>query len=321
MANKMYKRVIPYVLILPAVILLGIFVYGAANGVLQGFGIAPYLGRTDFTFDYYLAAWTDESLISSIRYSLYIAAVSSLGAVIGGVVLSAALVRLNAGRTIQLLGLQIPLMTAHMVIALGLLALLSSTGLVPRILYAAGLIDSMQSFPTILGAVNGSGILLVYLWKEIPFVAFCTITVMSHIGNRYTEAAACLGANPIRTFFSITLPLCKSTIMKAFLIVFAFAFGAYEIPYLLGPTLPKALPVLAYIEFQNPNLLNHFYAMALNGITTGITFVLALIYYLIMRRGETQNSRIPHGVQRQKNQRYIRSENVDIVPAEVEFLP
>jgi putative spermidine/putrescine transport system permease protein len=280
----MAKRAIPYLLILPSLILLGIFMYGAINGVLQGFGIAPYLGRTEFTLEYYLASLSDESLISSIRYSLYIATVSSLGAVIGGVALSAALTRLGAGRNMQLLGVQIPIMTAHMVVALGLLALFSSTGLIPRLLYTAGLIEDMQSFPTLLGATNGSGIILVYLWKEIPFVAFCTITLMSHIGDRYAEAAACLGANQLRTFFSITLPLCREAIMKAFLIVFAFAFGSYEIPFLLGPTLPKTLPVLAYIEFQSPDLLNHFYAMALNGITTGFTLILALIYYFIMRR-------------------------------------
>ena len=55
-------------------------------------------------------------------------------------------------------------------------------------------------------------------------------------------------------------------IKKAFLIILAFSFGAYELPFLLGPTLPKALPVQAYIEYLSPDLLNRPYAMALNGL-------------------------------------------------------
>ena len=72
--------------------------------------------------------------------------------------------------------------------------------------------------------------------------------------------------------------------------VFAFAFGSYEIPFLLEPTVPKALPVLAYIEFQDPDIINRCYAMALNGIMAGICTVLCIIYYVVLQR-----ERVPKG--------------------------
>jgi putative spermidine/putrescine transport system permease protein len=72
--------------------------------------------------------------------------------------------------------------------------------------------------------------------------------------------------------------------VKAALVVFAFVFGSYEIPFLLGPTLPKALPILAYIEFQDPNIVNRCYSMALNGVTTLLCTVLAIVYFVILQR-------------------------------------
>ncbi len=285
MINRKLKRALaPYVLIAPACVLLLVFLYGVANGIVQGFGIMPFLGMTTPTLDYYAQALSHPELIASIKYSLYLAAVSSALAVVGGVVLSAALTQAKASRLFQLLGVQVPISTAHMLVAIAAVCLFAGSGLVPRILAALGFTTLAESFPTVVGAASGWGIIFVYLWKEIPFVAFCTVTIMANISEKFGEAAAGLGASPARTFFGITLPLCKGAIVKAFLIVFAFAFGSYEIPFLLGPTLPKALPVLAYIEFQDPDLMNRCYAMALNGIMALICTVLAAAYFAVLQR-------------------------------------
>ena len=52
----------------------------------------------------------------------------------------------------------------------------------------------------------------------------------------------------------VTLPLCMNTVLSGFLIIFVFALGAYELPFILGATIPKALPVLAYLEYTKPDL-------------------------------------------------------------------
>ena len=147
-----------------------------------------------------------------------------------------------------------------------LVSLYAGSGLFPRLHFWLGVIDDVGVFPSIIGGASGWGIILVYLWKEIPFVAFYTATIMMHVSSRYGEAAETLGASSLRSCFSVTLPLCKGALTKAFLIVFAFSFGAYEVPFLLGPTLKKALTVLAYLEFQNPDILNRSYAMAINAL-------------------------------------------------------
>lgn len=282
--RKIKASIVPYILIAPSVALVAIFLYGVAQGVLQGFGVMPFLGMTDPTVAYFKEALGRSDLLESLAFSFSISVISSVGAVIGGIVLSAVLTQLKSMRFLRVLNVSIPLMTAHALVALMAVSLFSGSGLFPRFLHVLGLADSVNSFSSIVGEPSGWGIMLVYLWKEIPFVAFCVISIMEGVSARYGEAAMTLGASPLRNFFSVTLPLCKGAILKAFLVVFAFSFGAYEVPFLLGPTLPKALPVLAYVEFQNPDIMNRCYAMAINSLMVFICSALAAVYFAVLQR-------------------------------------
>ena len=287
--NRLVRRrcgraIAPYLLMAPALVLVAVFLYGVVNGVLQGFGIMPFIGMADFTFEYWAEALTRSDLAASVGFSLYIALVSSVVALAGGIVLSAALCAVRRTRLLALIDVQIPLMCAHILVVLAAVSLFSGSGLVPRILYHLGLVSAPTDFPSVVGDPSGWGILATYVWKEVPFVAFCTVTLMGHVSDRFGEAAAAMGASPVRSFLTVTLPLCKGALLKAFLVVFAFAFGAYEVPFLLGPTSPKALPVLAYLEFQNPDIANRCVAMALNGIMAAVTTAAAAAYFAVLRR-------------------------------------
>ncbi len=283
-SRRAKRKAAPYLLVLPALLLLGVFVYGVGSGIIQGFGIMPFLDRTTFTLEYYEQALTRADLAGSIMFSLYFSLVSAGVAVVGGVALSALMTRARTGRVMRLFGIQVPITTMHAVVALAVICLFSGAGLFPRVLHAVGLAPDATWFPSVVGAPSGWGIIVVYAWKEIPFVAFMTITIMMNISSTLGEAARTLGAGSLRAFFGITLPLCRGAILRAFLVVFAFAFGSYEIPFLLEPTVPKALPVLAYIEFQDPDIINRCYAMALNGIMAGICTLLCVAYYVVLQR-------------------------------------
>lgn len=289
-SRRARRKAAPYLMVLPALLLLAVFAYGVGSGVVQGFGVMPFLDRTEPTLAYYEEALTRSDLLDSILFSLYLSAVSSVGALIGGVALSAVMTRAKASRFVRLAGIQVPIATMHALVALALICLFTGAGLFPRLLHVVGLAPDATAFPSVVGAPSGWGIIAVYLWKEIPFVAFTTLTIMMNISASYGEAASTLGASSLRTFSSVTLPLCRGPILRAFLVVFAFAFGSYEIPFLLEPTVPKALPVLAYIEFQDPDIINRCYAMALNGIMAGICTVLCIIYYVVLQR-----ERVPKG--------------------------
>lgn len=155
---------------------------------------------------------------------------------------------------------QLPIVVPHVVVALFIVNIFSQNGLLARMAFALGIIGDQQDFPVIVYNANGMGVILAYLWKEIPFIIYFVIALMANINGNLGEAAVNLGAGRIQSFCRVTLPLCAHTILSGFLIIFVFALGAYELPVLLGATAPKALPVLAYIQYTHPDLRNRPYA-------------------------------------------------------------
>ena len=275
----------PLLLLLPFLFLLAVFLLELCSGLVQSFGIVPSLGLTEPTLRYYQKLFCSDELWQSLGYSLYLSVVSSVLAVIGGVLLCSALVLSGKakGRKKMVGMLQLPIMLPHVVVALFAMNLLSQSGLLARLLYALGMISGQESFPDLLFDQAGVGIILSYLWKEIPFVAFF-VTLMAAINENLGQAARNLGASPIQAFFRVTLPLCMPAIKNAFLIVLAFSFGAYELPFLLGPTTPKALPVAAYLEYISPDLKNRPRAMAMNSIVLFISLGMAWLYYCLFQQ-------------------------------------
>lgn len=289
--RKIGAKLVPYLLIAPTCVFLFFFLYGAANGVIQGLGYLPYLGMTELTLEYYATVLTRSDLASGIQFSLYLASVTCAISTVLGVALSAMLCQTKASRVVQLFTTRVPMYTATLIVALAVTTLFTPTGMVPRLLFAVGIIDDYSQWPSVIANNSGYGIILSYAWRELAFIAYFTFSIMSHISGTYSEAARTLGASNLRVFFSVTLPLCKGTILRAALIIFASVFGGYEVALLLGPTLPKALPVLAYYEFSKLDMVNQTYGMALNGIATFICFALAIVYNIVATRERKEQDR------------------------------
>lgn len=278
------SRLGAFLLLTPQLLLSAVFLAGLAGGLLQSLGVVPAAGLRIPTLYYYQEVFLEESLLSSLLFSLWLSLVSSLLAAAGGVMLCAALVLSGRarGRTARLL--QMPVVVPHAVVALFTVMLFSRSGIFSRLLYTTGWIPSQEAFPSLLYGRGGAGVIIAYLWKEIPFVAFFTVSLMAGISESFGEAARNLGASRWGAFRRVTLPLCLPAVGNAFLIVFAFSFGAYELPFLLGATMPKALPVRAYLEYTHPDLRNRPYAMALNGVMLLISLLAAVLYFRLMKK-------------------------------------
>ncbi len=280
----MKKKCMPYILLIPQIILTLLFLIGLANGLIQSLGIVPAFGLTEPTLRYYQEILTRPDMAESILFSLKIALISSVTATLGGIVICGICVIGNyTGSYIQRM-IQLPVIVPHVVVALFIINIFSQNGLLARLAYALGFITDQQQFPIIIYNTEGIGIILAYVWKELPFIVYFVIAMMANINNRLGEAAINLGAGKWQAFFRITLPLCKNTIISGFLIIFVFALGSYELPLLLGATKPKALPILAYQQYIHPDLKNRPYAMALNGVVLLISLICAFVYYLLMKK-------------------------------------
>ncbi len=280
----MKKKITPYILLVPQLILGAIFIIGLGTGIIQSLGVIPAFGLTEPTLKYYKEILTRSDILQSLKYSLYIAFVSAFFATSIGTILCAILVNLRQVKGKVMRVVQIPIIVPHVIVALFAINILSQNGILARIGAQLGLISDQQQFPLLLYDGHGIGVILAYLWKEIPFIVYFVIALMANISDSLGEAATNLGANRIQVFWKITLPLCLNTILSGFLIIFVFALGAYELPFILGATLPRALPVLAYIEYSKPDLLARPYAMAINGLMIAVSCSVAVIYYILLSR-------------------------------------
>lgn len=279
-----YSKIKPYLMILPVVLLLGVFLLGLINGLLESFGIMPAVGLTEFTLSYYKEVFANVDLTTSLFLSLYISLVTSLIAVVVGVLISVAATASGLVKSKFFEIVKIPVIVPHTVSALLMINLFSQSGIIARIAYQFQLIQGQEGFLPLMYDQNSIGIILTYLWKEIPFVVMVIVTIMANIDVTLGEAAVNLGASKWKVFKTITLPLCLPSILTSFIIIFAFSFGAYEIPYLLGTTEPKALPVRAYVEYTHPDLAHRPYAMVLNSIMIALSVAITYFYYKILSR-------------------------------------
>jgi putative spermidine/putrescine transport system permease protein len=274
----------PYTLLIPIILLGAIFIGGVFNGLIQSLGYIPAFNLYSLSLDYYVEIIQSPAFIDSLKLSLQIAFISSILAVIMGTVLCAILVYTGhtEGKVIKIVELAIVI--PHTIVALFAISFISQNGLIARLLYKFGLISTQGDFPLLLYSDNNIGIILGYLWKEVPFIAYFCLSLMASINKTLGEASENLGASRLQSFFYITLPLTMPAISKAFLIVLTFSFGAYDLPFLMGATIPKALPVQTHIEYNHPDLMHRPYAMAMNGLILAITWTMAGIYYLFTKK-------------------------------------
>ena len=276
------RKLTPWLLLLPFLGVTALVIVSIWNILVQSLGVIPAFGLTEPTMEYYRQVLTSETFLSSLAVSLKIAFASAVLATVLGVLVCAGLVGCRKEGIIHVV--RLPILVPHTVVALFVITICSQTGLVARAAAALGWIADSTEFPQLLYTESYLGVILAYLWKEIPFVAYFVLALMSGVSATLGEAAENLGASPLKSFFQITLPLSMPAITKAFLIIFIFAFGGYELPLILGATIPKALPVQAYLSYMDPNLLNRPYAMAMNGVILMLSMAMATLYGLLTSR-------------------------------------
>lgn len=277
------KKYIPYILIAPALVLIFILIIGIYNAILQSLGYIPSLGLNKITLQYYKSILTDKMFLDSLVLSLYISLISSILSVVIGVLISVILIsKKQTGVLLKII--RIPILVPHMIVGLFVIVIFSQSGIISRLFFSFGLINNTSEFPNLIYNKGYLGVILAYIWKEAPFITYFTLSLMKSISHTLEETAINLGASKMRAFFAITLPLSLPSILNGFVIIFAFSFGAYELPFLLGLTKPKALPVQAYTEYIHPDLTHRPYAMAFNGVIIILIFIIAFLFQNKFRR-------------------------------------
>lgn len=262
-------------------LILLLFGGGLALGLLQALGHLPSQGLADLGLHHFINVLWDPDFGKSLLLTLYISITSTLIAAAISVLLALALIQWAADSRAVNFILQIPLTVPHLVIAIAVILLLAPAGLFSRLLSSLSIIPDSSAFPLLVNDGWGIGILTVYIWKEVPFITFMLLSVLKNMGTELMEVGSTLNASRFQRFYSITLPIMAPSLAAACLIVFAFTFGAFEVPFLLGRTYPLALPVWAYKNYSDIDLLARPEGIAI-GLIIALIVILAIIFSQIL---------------------------------------
>ncbi len=131
-------------------------------------------------------------------------------------------------QALLLLSIILPLSVGVVVKAYAWQIVLRRDGVVSQALVALGIWDAPQRLlfteaGLVIGAAN------VFL----PFMILPIYAVIRLIDPRLTEAAATLGASPVRRFLTVTLPLTLPGIVSGIAFVFSLAVSMYVVPSLV----------------------------------------------------------------------------------------
>ncbi|OQY42932.1 MAG: hypothetical protein B6227_00510 [Fusobacteriia bacterium 4572_74] len=161
--------------------------------------------------------------------------------------------------------------------------LIGQSGIISTLCYRIGWIHKMNEFPILVNESYGYSIILTYGWKASPFVILMVYSTMIKINNEWLDVAKVYGVNRYHFFKEVVLPIIFPIYLSSLFVVFAHIFASFEVPYLLGVTYPRTLPVLAYEKYARNSITHREEVMVINSIIILLTASVALIIYKLNR--------------------------------------
>ncbi|MBB2910032.1 spermidine/putrescine transport system permease protein [Streptosporangium becharense] len=183
----------------------------------------------EFTWENF--ARLDDSLYRDVVLgSLKLAAIATLIALLVGYPTAYLIAQLpKKWKTIALVVIVMPFWTNFLVRIYAWVVLLSGPGLVNSALLDLGLIDKPLEL-----LYNQGTVVTGLVYSYLPLMILPLYAAIEKLDPQLREASANLGAGPVRTFFSVTLPLTLPGVLTGSLFVFVPSFGNFIIPELLG---------------------------------------------------------------------------------------
>ncbi len=195
----------------------------------------------------YAYLWEDSLYIVAYLSSIRIALVSTIFALLIGFPMAYLIARSSeTWRNILLMLVILPFWTSFLLRVYAWIGLLKGNGVLNSFLISIGLIDE----PLIILQTDAAvyiGIVYTYL----PFMILPLYANLSKLDMSLLEAASDLGAKPIVSFFTVTLPLAVPGIIAGSMLVFIPAIGEFVIPALLGGPDTLMIGKVLWTEFFN----------------------------------------------------------------------
>jgi spermidine/putrescine transport system permease protein len=183
------------------------------------------------------APWTDQNYVRLLDplylgiflRSAWISLLASAGCLILGFPLALFIARSGRRKNLYLALVILPFWTSFLIRLYAWMFLLRDTGLINTILQSLGLIHT--PLPMLY---NQGAVILGLIYGYLPFAVLPLYATLERQDPSLLDAAADLGASPLRALVRVTIPLAAPGIWAASILVFVPCIGTYIVSDLLG---------------------------------------------------------------------------------------
>jgi putative spermidine/putrescine transport system permease protein len=271
------SRVTPYLMLLPAILLVGLLVLGLVqigDASLRTLDTSTFLFSEDYSLANYRRAVT-EPLFAAVAWRSLVAAI-----IVTAITLAFAfpyaylMVRTRSAglRKFLLIALFLPFFIGQVVRAYGWLIILGNQGMVNE---ALGLIG----IPPMRLIYNYPAVLFGLVQYMLPFAVLMLAPALAAIPEELEAAAGSLGANWVRTFRHVVLPLARPGFIGAGVVVVTLSLTDFAVPAILGGGSQDFIANAIYDQFfrtsdQGLGATLALMLVALGSLVVGIVFAL-----------------------------------------------
>lgn len=243
---------------------------GLCYALLYSFGLAGLLAE-GFILRHWGETFTRREVWASLLHSLRIAATVVLFSAAAALWLARRL-RSRLDGAFPAAWLYLPLVTPGLVAAFAAFQLLSGSGLLARVLAAAGLIAGPAEMPELVLDPWAWGVVITHCFLAIPFLVMLFHQLYkSERVEEYRRLASSLGATARQNLWRVEIPLLIRAAAGNLALLLVLVLGSYEVPLLLGRQSPQMLSVL---------IVRHFSMFDLG--QKPVAYALALLYTLVV---------------------------------------
>ncbi len=285
------SRRLGILMVAPAVALTAaLVVYPLAKGFKSSLesGEATYGAPPKFVgLDNYREVLKTSTAVDAIGHTLIYVALAVTLELVLGMIVAVTLNKVFRGRGIVLAILILPWALPSVVSGVLWRRVFDpDSGLLNSVLLQLHIIDH----PHVWMATNGTAlafITIVHVWGVLPLVSLVLIAGLQSIPEEVYSASAVDGANPVRQFRHITLPLLRPAIAVALTIGTVWGIAIFDEIYVLNGTALNTRSVL--MEVYNTTFVDADFAhgTALAFMLTIVTALFAVGYTLGFRREPT----------------------------------
>jgi putative spermidine/putrescine transport system permease protein len=263
---RSFAPAVPYLMLAPALIVVGLLVLGLwqiLDASLRTLDTTTFLFSEDYKLDNFVRSLTTPLFINVAWRSLMAAMIVTVITLVLALPYAYVMVRTRSPllRKFLLIALFLPFFIGQVVRAYGWLIILGSQGIANEMLGWIGLGPYRLLF-------NYYAVLFGLIQYMLPFAVLMLAPALTAIPEETEAAAQSLGANWMRTFWHVVIPMARPGFIGAGIVVLTLSLTDFAMPAILGG---------GSQDFIANAIYDQFFRTSDHGMGAALTLLLVLV--------------------------------------------